>query len=142
MAKTSFFGSVISGVTGAIKGSVGLGLLGAAVGAAVGLAIFAFNPIAGGMGIAAIMGALGGAQIGVSVGAPLGAITGVIKSREANAPEAQDIINVANIAFAKGVEVGHDRRTSEHSIAQVQEAAAGHVDRLQAEHRGQVGHRL
>lgn len=121
MAKPSFLGSVISGVTGAVKGAIGLGVLAAAAGALIGtgLGAFAAVGIAGGMVGGAIGGTIIGGMIGAALGAPLGTITGIVKSREGDSPEAQDIVNLAKISFAQGVVAGRDKNVSQEAVEQV-----------------------
>lgn len=115
--KASFFSSVMGGIGGYFKGMLAGGVVGAAGGALVGAVIAGFTLLTGGVGTlgvaAAVVGAqaLSGALIGgsalASIGAIAGAITGVVKTREANQPTAQDVVNVAKISFAQGVAVGH-----------------------------------
>lgn len=114
---TSFMSSVVSGMTGYVKGMLGGGLLGAVGGALLGAVIAGAGlAIAGTSGglvpalglIAASAGswAMGGAAAGAAVGGTAGLVTGVVRSREANQPSAQDIVNVAKISFSQGVQVG------------------------------------
>ena len=121
MAQQSFFGSIAgavkSGIGSMFKGSIALGIVGALVGAVMG----AIAAPAGGMLAGAAAVAVGLGLEGAVVGGFLGAITGVLKSREQHGPDAQDVVNVANMAFAQGVavgrgqeigrDVGHTRKT-------------------------------
>ena len=114
-APPSFVSSTVSGITGFVKGALaggGIGGIGGAlVGAlmvAVSAAIFS-NPLtwlAVGAGAAASAG-IGASALG-AIGAAAGTITGVMRSREANQPSAQDMVNIAKISFAQGVSVGHN----------------------------------
>jgi hypothetical protein len=123
--KPSFFRSVMSGIAGYAKGALAGGLVGVIAGGLIGAIAGVFIPGAGeaiaaaiGLntgtaigGAAALAGAAGGAGIGgsilASVGSLAGAVTGVVKSREAATPSAQDVVNVAKISFTQGVAVGH-----------------------------------
>ncbi|MBY0407907.1 MAG: hypothetical protein K2Q01_09465 [Rickettsiales bacterium] len=114
--KPSFFSSVMSGIGGYIKGAITAGLAGGFGGAIIGAIVGGIGLALGGpvtlaAGAAAVgMSALGGAAIGGSILASLGAVagmvTGVVRSREAKQPSAEDIVNVAKISFAQGVNVG------------------------------------
>lgn len=137
MAKTSFMGSVIEGAAGAVKGAIGLGLLGAAIGAIVGVALGGF----GLMGVPSIIAGLGtgamtGGIMGANAGSFLGAITGIVKSREANAPEAQDVVNVAKISFAQGVQVGQQHG------AEIAHSHSPHAERIAAERAQKLSHQI
>lgn len=112
--RPSFIKSVMSGIVGFVDGVIAGGLIGAVGGAIVG-AIYAVvtGDVANAGTIATESAALSGTLMG-SVGGVAGAMTGVVKSREAGVPSAQDITNAVNIAFAQGVGVGHN-------IAQVQQ---------------------
>ena len=103
--KPSFFSSTMSGIGGYFKGAIAGALVGAAALAAI-TGILALTPLAtaGAIGIAAAWGA----GIFGSVGAVAGATTGVVKSREVAQVDAQDVVNVANIAFAQGLVTGHE----------------------------------
>jgi hypothetical protein len=137
MAKPSFIGSLMAGVTGSVKGAVALGVIGIAIAAPIGALL-------GAMGIGAATAGAGlalGTAIGVSmigVGSSIGAIVGVVKSREAAAPSGEDIVNVAKISFAQGVAVGHDARVPEQSKQQVISEGRSFQERLMAE-RGAMG---
>ena len=113
----SFMSSVMSGMTGYVKGALGGGLIGAVGGALVGALVAGVSLLAAGASggllpafgiLAASAGtfALGGAAAGAALGSTAGMITGVVRSREANQPTAQDIVNVAKISFSQGVQVG------------------------------------
>ena len=115
--KPTFFSSVLSGIAGYVKGMIVGGVTGGAVGAAVGAVIGIAALLVGGAtlplipAMLAIGGmAMGGAVLGGSfmagIGALSGTVTGVVKSREASQPSTQDVLNVANISFAQGVESG------------------------------------
>lgn len=105
--KTSFIKSVLSGITGFVKGAVTGGVVGAVSGAAVGAVVGLLTGGVGAAGAAALVGLGYGAPIFAWIGGLTGMATGVVHSRE---PEvsAQDVVNVANIAFAQGVQVGHE----------------------------------
>ena len=114
--KPSFFSSVMSGIGGYVKGAISAALAGGIGGALIGAVIGGITLATGGAATipaaigAVALSALGGAGIGAAVMAPLGAlagmITGVVKSREAGQPSAKDVINVAKISFAQGVQAG------------------------------------
>ncbi len=132
--KPSFFASTLSGVGGYIKGAITAGIAGglggALIGAVVGGVGLALAGASGGLlpALAAVGAAsLSGAGIGASIMAPLGAlaglITGVVKSRETHQPSANDIVNVAKISFAQGVQVGaHMEQAQGHGKGKFQEA--------------------
>jgi|GEM_PF-4795429 len=126
--RPSFIGSVMSGIGGWIKGALSGGLVGALGGALVGA-------IVGGVGLALATGAapltlaagaiavglsaatgagIGAAALG-AVGAVAGTVTGVVRSREAGQPSAEDVVNVAKISFAQGVAVGHNIEHAAHT---------------------------
>jgi hypothetical protein len=125
--KPSFVGSVMSGIGGYIKGAFSAGVIGAVAGTLIGAVIAGVSLALGGEGAAATLGegvgqvaatAITGAAIGGGILAPLGAlaglVTGVVKSRETKQPTADDIVNVAKISFAQGVQVGHHIEHSNH----------------------------
>jgi hypothetical protein len=107
-AKPSFFSSVASGIKGFFKGIIAGGTVGVLTGGIVGgiVGALTLNPmsILGGIGLGA---AIGGATF-ASIGAAAGTTTEVVRSREIGQVSGQDVANVANIAFAQGVTVGHD----------------------------------
>ncbi|MFW0776616.1 MAG: hypothetical protein ACN2B6_02730 [Rickettsiales bacterium] len=113
MAKgTSFIESVSAGIRGYAKGLLVGGATGAVAGAVVGAIAVAVT--GGGLGLAALgAGALTGALSAGAAFAAIGAIAGlatdVVRSREKNQVSAEDVTNVANIAFAQGLAMGHDR---------------------------------
>jgi hypothetical protein len=133
--KASFFSSVMSGIGGYFKGMLAGGVVGAVGGALVGAVIAGITLATGGVATAGIAAALIGGQaltgalIGgsalASIGAIAGAITGVVKSREANQPTAEDVVNVAKISFAQGVAVGHNLEHAQHH----QQGKGQHADR-------------
>lgn len=132
MARPTFFSSVLSGITGAVKGAIGVGVLGAAAGVIVGVGLGAFAAAgAGTMAAGAVLGAISGGITGVEIGTVLGAITGIVKSRETDPPEAQDIVNLAKISFAQGVSTGRDKRVPEAALDEVEQAVS-HKDREDA----------
>ncbi len=135
--KKSFFGSVMDGIGGFIKGALAGGAVGVIAGAAiaaVGALIFpgaaeaflgGFIPEAAGQGIAtlgitgasALTGAtLGGMTMG-AVGGYSGMATEVVRGREATQVSGEDVANVAKISYAQGMMVGHN-------IAQEQQTGA------------------
>jgi hypothetical protein len=110
----SFFQSVKSGIGGFIKGIFAGGTVGAVTGAVIGAAV-AGLAAAGAITIAATaLGAIGtGALIGAvafgAIGSFSGMTTEVVKSRQKiHHVSGQDVLNVANIAFAQGITVGHE----------------------------------
>lgn len=128
--KPSFFSSVMSGIKGFVKGAFTGGFVGALVGGLIGAGLSAMTG-----GLAApmvLLGAIGtGATFGgvvfSSIGSVAGAFTEVIRSREPQQPSAQDIVNIANIAFAQGV------AASQHYNLDVDERSTKFRDRLAAE---------
>jgi hypothetical protein len=120
--KPSFLGSMMSGVGGYVKGLLAGGAIGAITGGILGAVVTLGNPL----GIAA-GAAIGGATLG-GIGALAGTVTGVVKAREAQAPAAQDVVNLANITFAQGVATGQ----------QLEHAKGGFRARLEAERANQT----
>lgn len=124
--KPSFISSVISGTKGYIKGMLGGGIVGALAGLAIGAVIALLSPASGitmlgaisteaastlaTAGMTTFAGALSGSLLGASffgsVGGLAGAMTNVVKSREAAAPSASDVVGVAKATFAQGIAVG------------------------------------
>lgn len=105
----SFLGSLTDGVKGFAKGLLAGGVAGALIGGVVGATIGLLTGGVGIVGAMALAGALNGGAILASIAAPAGTVTGVIKGREAAQPSTQDVVNLANMAFAQGVAVGHER---------------------------------
>lgn len=111
--KPTFFQSMKSGINGYIKGLFAGGAVGAVTGALVGAAV-AGLAAAGVITIGATtLGAIGiGALVGANIFAGIGALSGmateVVRSRERGQVSGQDVANVANIAFAQGITVGHE----------------------------------
>lgn len=107
LEKPSFIKSTVSGMTGFVQGTLTGGIIGAAGGAIIAGILAAFTGGLGAIGGALIGGGVIGALAMGSVGAMAGTMTGVVKSREASQPSAQDVVNVAKVAFSQGVIVGH-----------------------------------
>ncbi len=125
--KPSFYKSVASGIGGWIRGALTGGVAGGLAGAVIGgIVALATGDIAAlGMGAA-----IGGGTL-ASIGATAGIITGVVKSREAGQPSAEDVVNVAKITFAQGVATGQAMVMEE--AQQQMQAATKFQDRLAAE---------
>ena len=109
--KPSFMRSTLSGMLGTLKGALVGGGVGAAIGAVVGIGVAIAS---GGLALPALaFGAIVGAQLFALpmalVGALSGTVTGVVQSREAAQPSANDMVNVAKIAYAQGVSVGRQQ---------------------------------
>ncbi len=120
MQKTkSFWASVEDGLRGMVVGALVLGAIGAGVGLIGGAAVGAlglgiasaslFAPLVGSFAFVegmipatAGVGAMLGLGSGLSIGSTLGGIAGIVKGREAAAVSGQDVVNVANMAFAQG----------------------------------------
>lgn len=100
--------SIGSGMAGYVRGAIALGVVLGAVGLVSGL-------LAAGFEMGALTTALSSASFGLGLGGLIGAVTGVMQNREKAAPDAQDIINVANISFAQGVSAGKSQSVSEPS---------------------------
>lgn len=148
--KPSFVSSVMSGLGGYVKGAITAGLAGGAGGAVIGAVIAGITLATGGAAtvaagaLAVAGGALIGAGIGAAVLAPLGAVaglvTGVVKSREAGQPSAQDIVNVAKVSFAQGMQVGHQiEHVKHHGKGRFEQAYAEEKNRTMLAER-QVSH--
>lgn len=102
-----------AGIGGFIRGFIKTALTGGVIGGLLGGLIAGAAMLVGGapLALAGIgASALAGGAIGAAILAPIGAlsgmVTGIVRSREANQPTAQDIINVANISLAQGINVG------------------------------------
>ena len=119
--KPSVIGSLAAGTLGFIKGAIALGAIGAAVGTVIGAGLGAFGIGTSSMAAGAAFGAVRGVAY-AALGAIIGGASSVMQYREAKGPDAQDIINVANISFAQGVEVGRNQNISEHAIEKLKEA--------------------
>ena len=105
--KASFLGSVASGITGWAKGLLAGGSVGAIAGTAVAAVVDLFTT--GGVTIASALAGMGlGAVTLGTIGSTAGMMTGVVRSREAAQPSAEDVLNVAKISFTQGIAVGHE----------------------------------
>jgi hypothetical protein len=136
--KVSFLDSLKAGAFGMAKGAVMLGLLGIVAGGALGAALGAASIIPGGAATAATLGAIAFGQMGTVIGTIIGGFTGVVASREVQAVDAQDVINIANISFAQGVEVGRSKKISHGAVTELQEAAGHFREKLAAEQKEQT----
>ncbi len=124
--KPTFMESTLGGIKGTVKGLIAGGAIGAATGGVAGVVLGIFAPPL--MPLLALGGALiGGATLG-SIGSLAGTVTGVVQTRESKRPEAQDVVNIANMAFAQGVDAGQ----------QMAQARGGFVDRIAAERASQT----
>jgi len=133
-------GAITGGAIGALIGAVVIGAIGALTGyfapdvlaplaersGELGLGIDAATTIQGMSG--AVLGSLSGAATGAfagasllaSIGAWAGLTAGVVKSREANQPSAEDVVNIVKIAHAHGVGVGsHIQLQNQHAHTHV-----------------------
>lgn len=131
--KASFVSSTWEGIKGYVKGVVAGGIIGI-IGGAIGGAVLGF--VTGGFGLEAAIatGLMGGAIGGVSlagIGGVAGAMTGVVRSREANQPTAEDIVNVAKISFAQGVGVG--QHLGHEQVRQATKSVTHHQDKIKGE---------
>lgn len=135
------FGAAVRGL---VKGAIILGAAGLAVGGLVGLGIDlaggggAFAAAAQATGLSttaytALASALTFGQMAAAVGAVAGAATGVMQRREPQAVDPQDIVNIANISFAQGMEAGRSQSVSMASKMDVAQTATRFQDRLAAE---------
>jgi hypothetical protein len=96
---------------GALIGVIGGAIIGAAMGAIIpGLLI----------GAAAASGAMFGAGFIGSYGSLAGAMRGFFKPRQAEAASGQDVVNMANIAFAQGYDSGKEQALKNPAKAQEQ----------------------
>lgn len=146
MHKPSFFESLKAGAFGSLKGMLILGGIGLTTGALLGGLAGAMGLLIVSEGISAtVVGALGGgivcAEIGMGLGALVGAITGVIQSREGQVPDAQDLINMNNMAFAQGAAAAQNRNVSHESLAELEQARSHFQDRLEADRKNAVAMR-
>jgi hypothetical protein len=131
------FSNIKAGLGGMVKGIVALGIIGAIGGA---LVIGGLGVAAGG-GIAQIatlagLGAIGGGIKFAGIGALVGAVMGVMQNREQHGSDAQDVTNIANMAFAQGMAAGRNKDVSEHSKEEVKTAADHFQKQLAAEKSG------
>ena len=131
--KASFFSSLMAGISGFVKGTIALGIVGALVGATGGAIIGAFSAEAGAVAATAIAGAINTGAIGAMLGSTFGPIVSILQSREQGAVDGQDVVNVANMAFAQGMQAGRSKNVSEPSKEQVQHAADHFQKQLAAE---------
>lgn len=118
--KPTFFESLRAGVYGMAKGALMLGGIGLVVGGGVGALIGALPGVSLFAGLA---GAALFAEMGMLVGGVLGAFTGIAQSREQGVVSAEDVVNVANISFAQGVEAGRSQTVCAPAKENVIEAA-------------------
>ena len=147
--KPSFFSSLTAGAIGMVKGTLALGIIGALVGSGVGAIAGASGLLAGTAVLAdaaavglsatftgAVLGSALFAQLGSSLGGIAGAVTGVMQNREQHGADAQDVTNIANMAFAQGIEAGRSQHVSEQSKQEVKTAADHFQKQLAAEKSG------
>ncbi|MDX1975452.1 MAG: hypothetical protein SFT92_07225 [Rickettsiales bacterium] len=111
--KPSFFESVISGIAGSVKGLLAGGAVGATLGGLIGGLLGALTLSPAMIGVGAIAGASLLGSTMAAVGGLAGTVTGVVKSRERSGPNEQDIVNLANIAFAQGVSAGQEMQQNQ-----------------------------
>lgn len=133
MQKPSFFSSLVAGATGMAKGALVLGSLGMLAGCFIGATLGLTALSAGGMVAGIMTGAWIGADIGISVGALVGAVTGVVQNREGKEVSAQDLVNMNNIAFSRGVEIGRGNNVSQETVAELGTASRKFQDRLETQ---------
>ncbi len=131
--KPSFFESLKAGFFGMVRGAVIVGAIGLVAGAGLGALLGGIGIVPGGAAAVATVGAIGFAQMGVSVGGLIGSFTGIAMSREAVAVDAQDVINVANISFAQGVETGRSKSVSKEAFEELAHSAGHFQEKLKAE---------
>lgn len=86
-----------SGISSAITGIA----VGALVGVAIGLAM----PVTVGL----TFGLLAGAAVGYGLGGAYGQIRGMKEIKIGGGASEQDVVNVANMAFAQGYSAGHEQ---------------------------------
>lgn len=125
--------SLLAGLKGMAKGALVLGITGLIAGAALGGLLGATAIMPGGALFVGSTAAAALGQMGAVIGTIIGGFTGVVASREVQAPDAQDVINIANISFAQGVAVGRSKELSEGNAQELAEAARTFQDRLAAE---------
>ena len=118
--KPSFFKSMMEGIKGYVKGALAGGVVGVISGAAVGALLGAVGLVSLSTGAAAIAGAIWVGSAMAGVGALSGTVTGVVRSREAANPSAQDVLGVAKATFAQGVAVGQQMGQAQAVEAQEQ----------------------
>lgn len=133
MQKPSFTSSLIAGAVGFAEGLLVLGLVGAIAGGGVGAILGATGLLAGEILGGAMVGAINTGLIAASIGATVGPIVGVIQHRESASVDTQDVINVANIAFAQGMASCKNQNVSEKSANNVLESADKFQKQLAAE---------
>ena len=122
--RPGFFETLISGAVGMAKGAMILGGIGLAVGGLLSLAL--------GGAAAVVSGALGFAMMGAVAGGLIGAFTGVAQTREAQASDPQDIINLANISFSQGVSVGRSKELSKERAEELEQSASHFREKIAA----------
>jgi len=123
----SFFNTLMSGTKGMAKGAAILGGIGLVTGALLSF-VFGGAP-------AVIGGAIGFALMGGAAGSLIGAFTGVAQSREIQAADPQDIINLANITFAQGVAVGRSKELSKQNAVELEQAASSFREKIASEQK-------
>jgi hypothetical protein len=133
MEKPTFFESLKAGAIGMFKGAATLGIAGLVAGAALGAVLGGTALIAGGAPMVAAAFAIGFAEIGITVGGIIGGFTGVAQNREAQAPDAQDMINLANISFAQGAATAQNKNVTQSSLDELQQASTHFQNKLAAE---------
>lgn len=131
--RPSFFESLIAGAKGIVKGAIVLGAMGLIGGGLIGGLLGGTGIITGGALVAGLAGGVAMGNMGVLVGGIIGAVTGVVQHREAANPDPQDIINVANISFAQGVETGRHKNVSQEACTELHEASSKFRDKLKSE---------
>lgn len=132
MAKPSFFSSVVDGAVGFAKGAVLLGVIGIVAGGLIGATIGMTSLAAGGALTAMAAGAAIGGNLGASLGALAGLVTGVAQGRDRETIDPQDVVNLSNMAFARGVEIGRSNQVSQETANELSAASREHRDRLEA----------
>ena len=132
MEQPSFFDSLKAGAIGMVKGALMLGSIGLAVGGVIGAALALTSTAPGAALAAAVVSGLAFAEIGVTIGGIIGMFTGIVQSREVQAPDAAKLADIANIAFTQGIEAGRSKSVAREAAPVAQETSTHFRDQLAA----------
>lgn len=116
--KPSFLKTMFNGAKGYVKGLLAGGAVGAISGAAIGAIIALVTGNIASVGEVVLEGIKFGTLALGSIGAMAGTMTEVVRTREAAQVSGQEVANVAKIALAQGIGIGHQI-----AQAEAQEAA-------------------
>jgi hypothetical protein len=108
-------------------------VMGIAIGAAVGALIGIAMPITVGL----TLGLLGGAAGGYILGGTYGSIRGMKEIKLGSSASQQDVVNIANMAFAQGYTAGKEQATN--SPAKAEEMSRQFQERLEEQRQKMAG---